>query len=340
MRFCTEIEKVEVIIFMKIGFCYDTKGDYGYAEDNLEYTDFVSLHTISEIGKAIEQNGYELEYIGNVYKLRDQLVHNTFNCDLIFNIAEGFGSRNREAILPSLLELYQIPHTASDTYGMSINLNKHHTKILANSIDIPTPKGVCFNTLTEEIINKIPDLGFPFILKPNTEGGSMGLHLIRSMEEFIQQSNYLIKTYSFELLAEEYIEGSEITVPIIGNGEKAEALGVVTILNEDGTDINLYNNSLKQIDNVINTTTFKYGDELKKKIMDYSVRIHNFFGLYDYSRMDFRISQDGQPYFLEINAMPSLCRDCSFEQCGKLAGMTYYQIIGRIIESARIRYGI
>ena len=125
MRFCTEIEKVEVIIFMKIGFCYDTKGDYGYAEDNLEYTDFVSLHTISEIGKAIEQNGYELEYIGNVYKLRDQLVHNTFNCDLIFNIAEGFGSRNREAILPSLLELYQIPHTASDTYGMSINLNKH-----------------------------------------------------------------------------------------------------------------------------------------------------------------------------------------------------------------------
>ena len=340
MRFCTEIEKVEVIIFMKIGFCYDTKGDYGYAEDNLEYTDFVSLHTISEIGKAIEQNGYELEYIGNVYKLRDQLVHNTFNCDLIFNIAEGFGSRNREAILPSLLELYQIPHTASDTYGMSINLNKHHTKILANSIDIPTPKGVCFNILTEEIINKIPDLGFPFILKPNTEGGSMGLHLIRSMEEFIQQSNYLIKTYSFELLAEEYIEGSEITVPIIGNGEKAEALGVVTILNEDGTDITLYNNSLKQIDNVINTTTFKYGDEFKKKIMDYSVRIHNFFGLYDYSRMDFRISQDGQPYFLEINAMPSLCRDCSFEQCGKLAGMTYYQIIGRIIESARMRYGI
>lgn len=291
---------------MKIGFCYDTKGDYGYAEDNLEYTDFVSLHTISEIGKAIEQNGYELEYIGNVYKLRDQLVHNTFNCDLIFNIAEGFGSRNREAILPSLLELYQIPHTASDTYGMSINLNKHHTKILANSIDIPTPKGVCFNTLTEEIINKIPDLGFPFILKPNIEGGSMGLHLIRSMEEFIQQSNYLIQTYSFELLAEEYIKGSEITVPIIGNGEKAEALGVVTILNEDGTDINLYNNSLKQIDNVMNTTTFKYEDELKKKIMDYSVRIHNFFGLYDYSRMDFRISQDGQPYFLEINAMPSL----------------------------------
>ena len=325
---------------MKIGFCYDTKSDYGYSEENLEYTDFVSLQTVSEIGKAIEKNGYELEYIGNVYKLQNQLIHNTFNCDLVFNIAEGFGSRNREALLPSLLELYKIPHTASDAYGMSINLNKYHTKILAESIGVPVPKGICFGTLTEEISNKILSLGFPFILKPNCEGGSMGLYLIHSMKEFIQKAEFLINTYSFELLAEEYIEGAEITVPIIGNGEAAKALGVVTILNEDGTNIDLYDNSLKQIDNVINTTVFKYKNELRKEIMDYSVKIHNFFQLHDYSRMDFRISSDGKPYFLEINAMPSLCRNCSFEQCGKLMGLDYYQIIGNIINAARARYNI
>lgn len=325
---------------MKIGFCYDTKRDYGYSEENLEYTDFVSLQTVSEIGKAIEKNGYELEYIGNMHTLRDQLIHNTFNCDLIFNIAEGFGSRNREAILPSLLELYQIPHTASDTYGMSINLNKHHTKILANSIGIPVPKGICFNRLTEEIVNQISDLRFPIVLKPNCEGGSMALYLIHSLKEFIEKAEFLINTYSFELLAEEYIEGMEITVPIIGNGEKAKALGVVTILNEDGTDINLYDNSLKQIDNVINTPVFKYGESLKKEIMDYSVKIHNFFHLQDYSRMDFRLSLDGKPYFLEINAMPSLCRNGSFEQCGKLMGLSYYQVVGKIIEAARTRYNI
>ena len=325
---------------MKIGFCYDTKSDYGYSEQNMEFTDFVSLTTVSEIGKAIEKNGYELEYLGNVYKLRHQLLHETFNCDLIFNIAEGFGSRNREALLPSLLELYQIPHTASDTYGMSINLNKYHTKILANSMGIPVPKGVCFDILTEEILTQVLTLGFPFVLKPNCEGGSTGLYLIHSMEEFIEKSNFLINTYSFELLAEEYIQGSEITVPIIGNGKNAEALGVVTILNEDGTDINLYDNLLKQIDNVINSTTFKFGTELKQKIMDYSVKIHNFFHLNDYSRMDFRLSHDGRPYFLEINTMPSLCRGCSFEQCGKLKGLSYYQIIGKIIAAAKSRYNI
>lgn len=327
-------------MFMKIGFCYDTKSDYGYAEENLEYTDFVSLQTISEIGKAIEKNGYELEYIGNIYKLRNQLIHGTFNCDLIFNIAEGFNSRNREALLPSLLELYKIPYTASDTYGMSINLNKQHTKILAKSIGVPVPKGICFDTLTKEILNQILTLGFPFVLKPNCEGGSMGLYLIHSIKEFTEKAEFLINTYSFELLAEEYIEGAEITVPIIGNGETAESLGVVTILNEDGTNINLYDNSLKQIDNVINSTVFKYGDELRKRIMDYSVRIHRFFQLHDYSRMDFRVSSEGKPYFLEINAMPSLCKDCSFEQCGKILGLEYYQIIGKIIEAARTRYNI
>lgn len=325
---------------MKIGFCYDTKSDYGYSEENLEYTDFVSLHTVSEIGKAIEANGYDLEYIGNIYKLRNQLTRGTFNCDLIFNIAEGFGSRNREALLPSLLELYAIPHTASDTYGMSINLNKNHTKILVASIGVPVPKGICFNTLTEEIFNKIHTLGYPFVLKPNCEGGSMGLYLIHSMKEFTKKAKFLIDKYSFELLAEEYIEGTEITVPIIGNGATAKALGIVTILNEDGSNIDLYDNSLKQIDNVINSTSFKYGDALREKIMDYSVKIHNYFQLYDYSRMDFRVSSDGKPYFLEINAMPSLCRGCSFEQCGKLMGLDYYQIIGNIIAAARSRYQI
>lgn len=325
---------------MKIGFCYDTKSDYGYTEDNLEYTDFVSLQTISEIGKAIEQNGYELEYIGNVYKLRDQLVSGTFNCDLIFNIAEGFGSRNREALLPGLLELYKVPHTASDIYGMSINMNKYHTKILANSIGVPVPKGFCFNVLTDEVVNQALSLNFPFILKPNCEGGSMGLYLIYSMEEFIEKANFLINTYSFELLAEEYIKGTEITVPIIGNGKCAKALGVVTILNEDGTDIDLYNNSLKQIDNVLNSPDFKYGNNLKDRITNDSLKIHNFFHLQDYSRMDFRISPDGIPYFLEINAMPSLCRNCSFEECGKLKGLSYYQIIGEIIAAARSRYNI
>lgn len=323
---------------MKIGFCYDTKSDYGISEDNLEYTDFVSLQTVSEIGKAIEQNGYQIEYIGNAQKLRDRLSSGNMNCDLIFNIAEGFGTRNREALIPSLLELYNIPHTASDAYGMCLNLNKHHTKILVNSLGIPVPKGICFKSLTSNVIQEISLMKFPIILKPNCEGGSMGLYLIHSTEEFVEKAMYLIDTYSYELLAEEYIEGSEITVPIIGNGATAKALGVITILNEDFSDIELYDNTLKYVDNVINSTHFKYSQNIKKTLLEYSVQIHNYFGLNDYSRMDYRIKPNGEIYFLEINAMPSLCRDCSFEQCGKMMGLSYFEIVGEIINAAKKRY--
>lgn len=325
---------------MKIGFCYDTKSDYGISEDNLEYTDFVSLQTISEIGKAIEQNGYTLEYIGNAHKLKDKLVSGKFDCDLIFNIAEGFGTRNREALIPSLLELYHIPYTASDAYGMCLNLNKHHTKILVNSIGIPVPKGFCFKSIDSNLLNNIISLNFPIVLKPNCEGGSMGLYLVHSIEEFIQKARYLIETYSFELLAEEYIEGSEITVPIIGNGLSSQALGVVTILNEDSTDIELYDSSMKYIDNVMNSTDFKYPSEIKEKLLNYSVQIHNFFDLHDYSRMDYRVKPNGEIYFLEINAMPSLCRECSFEQCGKILGLSYFEIVGEIINAAKKRYNL
>ena len=325
---------------MKIGFCYDTKSDYGVEEDNLEYTDFVSLQTVSESGKAIQKNGYELEYIGNIKKLYNRLISGHFDCDLIFNIAEGFGSRNREALIPGLLEFYGIPYTASDAYGMCININKQHTKLLVNSLNIPVPTGFCFDNIDSNTLKKLENFHYPLILKPNCEGGSMGLYLVRSEQEFIEKANKLITDYSFELLVEEYISGSEITVPVIGNQSTARALGVVTILNEDKTDIALYDNSLKYLDNVINSIEFKHSPEIKKRLMDYSVQIHNFLNLHDYSRMDYRVDHAGNIYFLEINAMPSLCRGCSFEQCGKAMGLSYYEVVGEIINSARKRYNI
>lgn len=325
---------------MRIGFCYDTKGDYGISEDDLEYTDFVSLHTVSEIYKAMERCGHKVEYIGNVYKLKELLKNSDFPYDMVFNIAEGFGSRNRETWIPNLLEIFQIPHTASDTYGMAVNLNKHHTKILVQSQGIPVPKGVYFRILDNSVLNDVAHLGYPFVLKPNSEGGSMGVFLIHTQAEFIKQATELIDKFSFDLLAEEYIEGTEVTVPIIGTGDASQALGVVSVINEDGTDISLYDNNLKYEDNVINTVNFKYSDDIKMKLIEYSINIHRFFDLRDYSRMDFRIQPDGSIYFLEINSMPSLCRNGSFEQCGKSIGLEYHEIIEMIINSARNRYQI
>lgn len=320
---------------MKIGFCYDTKSDYGLQEDNKEYTDFVSLNTVTEIKYALERCGHDVEYIGNAQKLRRRLESKDLKVDLIFNIAEGFGSRNREALIPGLLEIYNIPCTASDVYAMALNLNKYHTKILAKSIGIPVPKDICFRAVDESIIKQVELLDYPFVLKLNSEGGSMGVTLIHNMQEFLKESSRLIEDYHSEILAEEYIPGKEITVPIIGNRERAKALGVVLILHEDGTDVDLYDCNMKSIDNdITNSLTTGLAPEIEDAILTYSLAIHRFFDLRDYSRMDFRVTPDGRPFFLEINTMPSLGREGSFELCAKSMGLEYHEIIGEIVKAA------
>lgn len=325
---------------MKIGFCYDTKKDYGFDDENMEYTDFVSLTTIGEIKQALENNGHSVKYIGNVHKLNSFLSGKENDIDIFFNIAEGFASRNRESLVPCLLEIYNLPYTGSDSYGMALTLNKYHTKILAKSLDILTPNGMCFKTVTDKILDFAEYIGFPLILKPNSEGGSMGLYLVQNADELVKKSDFLIKRYGFELLIEEYIEGREITVPIIGNRLDAKALGVVAVLHEDGQDISLYDNNLKHIDNVINTLEHGLNENTINILIRSSLELHRALDLYDYSRMDFRVTSDGQTYFLEANPMPSLCRDGSFEQCGKALGMEYYEIIGKILDSAIKRTGL
>lgn len=327
---------------MKIGFCYDTKLDYGLEEENMEYTDFVSLQTVTSIKRALERCGHSVQYIGNIDKLRSLLEKKRLDeIDLIFNIAEGFGSRNREALIPSLLEIYQIPYTASDTYGMAINLNKQHTKILAASMGIPVPKGICFKELDTFAIDKIENIGYPIVLKLNSEGGSMGVTLVKNKDELTKKTTHLISQYHSEILAEEYIAGKEITVPIIGNGSNAKALGVVLILHKNGKDVSLYDCNMKGADNdITNSLNTGLSPNIENSIREYSLLLHRNLELRDYSRMDFRVSLNGQPYFLEINTMPSLGRDGSFELCGKSLGLEYHEIIGKIVEAASERYNL
>lgn len=318
---------------MKIGFCYDTKEDYGFSSGNLDYTDFVSLSTIAEIEAALEKCGHEVVPIGNVDALKVHLASGD-HADLYFNIAEGFGSRNREALVPALLEAYEKPYTASDAYAMAITLQKQQTKDLVETLGVPAPKGFVFQEMSEKVIDKAKKLGWPVVLKPNAEGGSMGLRLLKSSDELTAEASVLCKQSTGEWLIEEYISGKEITVPILGNADSAEALGVVATTHKDGSDIKIYDSELKYTDNVLNTMDFICPKEVLEEIMEYSVMIHRYFDLHDYSRMDFRLTEDYHPFFLEANLMPSLCRYGSFEVCGKKRNLLYHEIIGSIVDAA------
>lgn len=319
---------------MKIGFVYDTKEDYGYESGDLDFTDFVSLNTIAEIEEAIKSCGYEVEAIGNIHALKHLLCKGEDDIDLFFNIAEGIGSRNREALVPALLETFNRPYTASDAFAMALTLNKHFTNALVETIGVPVAPRHFFIKLDDQTLQKALSIGYPLVLKPNSEGGSMGLSLVNDENELRYALDKSGGKYGGGWLIEQYIPGMEITVPIIGTGTEAHALGVVATKHEDGRDVALYDSELKYTDAVINTQDFACPDEIKQRIMKYSVDVHRLFNLRDYARMDFRLTPEFEPFFLEANLMPSLCRDGSFEVCGLSHGYSYAETIGLIIESA------
>ncbi len=327
---------------IKVGICYDTSADYGMQYQDINFTDFADLVTVSEIKKSLEFFGFETQLIGNYKSLNNLILNKTFDCDIIFNIAEGYKSRNREGLIPALLEINQIKHTASDAYAMSISLNKYHTKLIAKALGINTPKDCLFTYGSSYLdYTSIKKLKLPLILKPNCEGGSMGIVIVDHYEDIEFEVKKLFEQYQEDILCEEFIDGAEVTVPLLGN-ENVKALGIVTVLSKTQGKVGVYDN-LRKLEpdyegDTYCTTKVKYSQETQNTLINDSIKIYKHLRLFDYSRMDFKVTNDGVPYFLEINPMPALCRNDSYEICGQDLGLNYADIIHEIVNAALKRY--
>jgi len=322
---------------MKIGICYDTKENYGFDSMNMDYTDFATFSTVTDISKALQQSGHETGFINGIEQVKN-ILQNKFEYDLIFNISEGYGSRNREGFIPTLLELHNIPFSGSDAYALSLTLNKLHTKLIAQYLNIPTPKFVFMSDIRD--INKIKCMDYPIIVKPNAEGGSMGVVKVHNDFELNDRASNLFTKYNCEILCEEYISGIEITAPVIGNGGTSNCIGVAAVQHSNGDNVDVYSSDLKHFGDMILTTNFNCPQNVKRDIISFSETLHKHLSLRDYSRTDFRLSKDNIPYFLEVNPLPALDRKDTFEVCGYAMGLTYHETLNLIVKAATKRNNI
>ena len=328
---------------IKVAICYDTAIDYGFEYQDERFTDFTDLITVSEIKKALEFFGYKTRLVGNCQHLNQLIKTNSLECDIVFNIAEGFKSRNREGLIPSLLEINNIMHTASDAYAMSLSLNKYHTKLIAKDLGITTPEDCLIEYGTNiNQYSKLKRLQYPVVIKPNCEGGSMGVVFVEDYEQLEKEVNKLFALYKEDILCEEYIRGAEVTIPLIGNKKDLRALGIVTILSKEKGAIDIYDNFRKlepdYEGDTFCTCAIRYPHTTEEQLINNSISLFKHLKMFDYARMDFRVTEDGTPYFLEINPMPALCRNDSFEIAGAQFGLTYADIIHKILTAALNRY--
>lgn len=326
-----------------IGFMYDLKKDLPVDDgDPLDNNaEFDSEETINFVKSAIESGGHRVVSIGNLKNLLKMLPK--IGVDIIFNICEGVGSRNREAQVPVILETLGIPYVGSDGLTMSLTLDKIMTKRIFIAEGIPTPRYLGIDVRSDMV--NLDHMEFPMIVKMRQEGSSKGLSnesVVHNKNELKKRTEFLFDKYNNSpLIIEEFISGTEFTVPIIGNCP-IEVLPVVQVQICNKLKLG----ELIYTFNRISSSELKYvcpakiSKQLEKKISHLALRAYKAVDCLDFGRVDFRVDKEGNPYVLEINPLPSLSHEDVFKISPRVAGYDYNAAIVKVIEAGLRRYGL
>ncbi|MDD2689884.1 MAG: ATP-grasp domain-containing protein [Candidatus Omnitrophica bacterium] len=325
-----------------VGLTYDLKTDYHFKEGDPPdaNAEFDAPSTIDIISKAIESCGFRTKKIGNVSNLLENIGN--LNVDIVFNISEGLSGRNRESQVPILLEMAGIPFVGADALTLSLTLDKIMAKKIFIAEKIPTPKFFEVKTI-EDLVNT-DHCEFPLIVKPRCEGSSKGLSdnsRVENMEELKNQVELIVNTYKQPALVEEFICGSEFTVAVVGN-DPAEAMPVVQIKIDGELQLNdkFYTFARITSDRLEYICPAPIDQVLNEKISELALKTYKAVECCDFGRVDFRVDKKGNPYVLEINPLPSLSTEDVFMLVAKNIGITYEQMIGKILNSALKRYSL
>ncbi len=322
---------------MKIGLTFDLRQEYLNAGFSMEQTEELDKpETIDAIGNVLDFLGYEVERIGHAGNLVRALAGGR-RWDMVFNICEGIYGSGRESLVPCLLDYHRIPYVFSDPAVMAVSLHKGFCKSMIRDLGLPTGWFHVVESLMD--LKKIP-LQFPAFVKPVSEGTGKGItqqSVVTNQRELEYLCAELLDRFNQPLLVEEFLPGKEVTVGIVGSGEKASGIGVMeVIINHE----NIYSYSIKENYEQKVHYELVHG-ELKLQAMELALKIWKGLGCLDGGRVDLRQDRHGRMTFIEINPLAGLNPIHSDLPilCG-LAGWGFEKLISRIIESAMTRYSL
>ena len=322
---------------MKIGITYDLITDYldsGFSEE--EAAEFDRAETIEGIENALRYLEYETDRIGSVKNLIQRLVSGD-RWDMVFNIAEGIKGFAREAQIPAILEVFDIPYTFSDPMVLALTLHKGMTKHVVRDSGIPTPDFCVAKDLKD--LDRIT-LPFPLFAKPVAEGTGKGItsrSKVRTEAELYSVCQDLFMTYDQPILIETFLPGREFTVGITGTGKKSIAIGVMEVLlgKEAEPDVYSFSNKKEFEERVsyvcVDDSEARYAAKI-------ALDAWRCLGCRDGGRVDVRSDKKGIPHFLEVNPLAGLNPEISdLPILCRLSGITYIELIDQIMESAMER---
>jgi D-alanine-D-alanine ligase len=328
---------------MRIGLTYDLKEAVspgaGGPQDALEEYD--SSETVELIETALKSAGHSVVRLGGGAEFLANILRE--RVDLVFNIAEGRGNYvSREAQVPSVLEMLDIPYSGSSPQCLTICLDKPLSKKLAIAAGVPTPQWCLIDSPAQLSRISGNGLAFPAIIKPAGEGSSKGIgvsSLVASPAEAAETVGRLLKCYRQPMMVEEFIPGDEVTVGIVGNAPPA-ILGMMRILPRKRTDCFIYSLEVKR--DYLNLVSYecpaRLEEEVLARIADASLKAFTALGCRDFARLDFRVSPEGIPYFLEVNPLPGLGIHSDLVIMALKLGWRYEELIDAVLQAAVKRH--
>lgn len=307
----------------------------------------IHVATVNEeynaIADALKKEGYSVEIVNigeNIEKLHSLLQTNP--PDVIFNLVEFFrDSHFLESSIAGLYELHNVAYTGCPPFTLALCVRKGLTKQILRSNGVSTPE---FRILDKPKIPKHHELQYPLIVKPSREDASSGVDkesVVYTYRSLAKRLRTVFKEYAPPILVEEYIEGRELHVSILGN-DPPKMLPVIEFdfseLPEGYPRIITYEakwNPLNEAFHRIHTVCPALLTKAQlKKVEQASMAAYRILGCRDYARLDLRLGKRNQVYVLEVNPNPDLTEGVSFMDSAEKAGMTFSQTLSRIVEFA------
>jgi len=310
------------------------------------------FYTIDQLKDALRSLGkYNVTYLNNHDGLYSDLTKLRNRAHFVFNLCdEGYcNDARKELHVPSLLEMLGLAYTGGGPQCLAFCYDKSLVRGIGKEMQIPVPEAVFIKPGDD--IFELP-FGFPVLVKPNFGDSSFGIttrSVANTTEQVVDAISEIREKFGYDkpILVEEFLTGMDFTVGIIGN--LPDAYTVLPIIEEDYSSLppdlpRLCGYEAKWLPDSpywnLKSIPAHLGDEMEKFVVECCLKLFDRLECRDYCRFDWRIDSEGCPKILEVNPNPGWCWDGHLAKMAKIAGMSYPQMLGAILNAAEERLGI
>lgn len=326
---------------LNIALVYDLRSQYlaeGFSAGDV--AEFDSEETVAELAGALRSLGHTVDCVGNGRDLCARLVAGE-RWDLVYTIAEGLRGRCREAQVPALLEMFDVPYTYSDPLVCAVTLDKAVAKRLVMAAGLATP---AFRVVERAQDVESVDLRYPLFAKPLAEGTGKGIDdrsVLRTPADLARCCERLLGEYSEPVLVEEFLPGREFTAAVLGTGPRARILGTMEIEILADTEGGIYSlDNKERCEELVRYSPLGHL-ALRREVEELALACYRALECRDAGRVDIRCDAAGRPSFMELNPLPGIHPTHSdLPMIATQEGMSYTELIGAIVASACERLGM